>query len=217
MKQYHKIQSVFKRDKKGRMLFGEYSDPVFEYLKDNDWVFTEKVDGTNIRIMWDGNNVTFGGRTDNAMIPSFLVNRLSELFSTTTKKLLFKSTFPEGACFHGEGYGAKIQKGGGNYKSDGQDFVLFDIKVGDWWLKRPDVEAIAKSFKIDIVPIISDSGTLYDMVNMCKRGIISSWGNFPAEGIVAKPKIELQTRSGDRVIAKIKSKDFINTPFPVEA
>lgn len=26
----------------------------FDYLKDNTWIFTEKVDGTNIRIMWDG-------------------------------------------------------------------------------------------------------------------------------------------------------------------
>ena len=48
MTQYHKIQSVFKRDPNTKfktLLEGEYSIPEFEYLKDNEWVFTEKVDG----------------------------------------------------------------------------------------------------------------------------------------------------------------------------
>ena len=53
MKEYHKIQSVFKRDiANGKIIEGKYSLPEFEYLKDNQWVFTEKVDGTNIRIIW---------------------------------------------------------------------------------------------------------------------------------------------------------------------
>lgn len=45
MKEYHKIQTVFKRDmatKHKTLLIGDYSLPEFEYLKDNTWVFTEK-------------------------------------------------------------------------------------------------------------------------------------------------------------------------------
>jgi len=56
MKEYHKIQTVFKRNPKNKLktlLHGNYSIPEFEYLKDNEWVFTEKVNGTNIRVMFD--------------------------------------------------------------------------------------------------------------------------------------------------------------------
>jgi hypothetical protein len=73
MNQYHKINSLYKRSPDGKkMLFGEYSQPEFEYLADNIWVFTEKVDGTNIRVMWDGTYLRFGGKTDNAQIPAKL-------------------------------------------------------------------------------------------------------------------------------------------------
>lgn len=55
MKEYHKIQTCFKRDEKTkRIIEGDWTLPEFEYLKDCQWVFTEKVDGTNIRVMWNG-------------------------------------------------------------------------------------------------------------------------------------------------------------------
>ena len=34
------------------------------------------------------------------------------------------------------------------------------------------------------------------------------WGDFTAEGLVARPKTELFGRDGKRVITKIKYKDF---------
>ena len=83
MKEYHKIQTVFKRDmeNKGKtLLIGQWTLPEFEYLAGNQWVYTEKVDGTNIRIMFDGDKVSFGGKTDNAAIPAKLVERLRERF-----------------------------------------------------------------------------------------------------------------------------------------
>ncbi len=83
MREYHKIQTVFKRNPETKfktLLEGEYSLPELEYLKDNIWVFTEKVDGTNIRIMYDGKTIVFGGKTDNAQIPSFLITALQEMF-----------------------------------------------------------------------------------------------------------------------------------------
>ena len=211
MKEYHKIQTVFKRDPENKfktLLEGDYSIPEFDYLKNNMWVFTEKVNGTNIRVQFDG-SVQFQGKTDNAQIPAPLIAKLIELFPIEK----FKSIFPvvveqsDEVCLYGEGYGAKIQKGGGNYRPD-QSFVLFDIKIGDWWLQRKDVEDIAMKLDIEVVPRI-DNGCLSDMVSMVKRGIMSQWGNFKAEGIVARPVTELKTRSGHRIITKLKYKDFL--------
>ena len=189
------------------LLEGDYSLPEFDYLKNNTWVFTEKVDGTNIRVMWDGKEIDFGGKTDNAQIPAFLVKKLQDRFLPQAEKFVEKfGVEPPGVCLYGEGYGAKVQKGGGRYRQD-QDFVLFDMKIGEWWLKREDVEDVAKFFELDIVPIIGE-GTLMEMIDKVKNGFNSMWGNFLAEGIVARPKTELRTRFGSRVITKIKHNDF---------
>lgn len=203
--EYHKIQTVFKRnpeDKYKSLLIGEYTLPEFEYLKDNKWIFTEKVDGTNIRVYYENGRVRFGGRTDRAQIPTALIERLQERFYPEN----VGSIFDDGVCLYGEGYGAKIQKGGGNYRSD-QDFVLFDIKIGEYWLQRPDLEAIAEKLGIDIVPILG-KGTLTEMVELAKEGFSSTWGLFEAEGFVARPATELKARNGQRIITKIKCRDF---------
>lgn len=207
MKEYHKIDTVFKRDPETKfktLILGDYSQDAFGYLANNEWVFTEKVDGTNIRVMIFGGNVTFGGKSDAAQIPAFLVRKLEERFLPQKAELC--EAFPDGGCLYGEGYGAKIQKGGGNYRQD-QDFVLFDVKVGDWWLQRGNVEGVAIQFGLDVVPIIG-RGTLADLVKQAQAGFNSTWGAFAAEGIVARPGVELKTRNGHRIITKIKHKDF---------
>ena len=204
MKEYHKIETLLNRDKTTfGVIGGGWRLPEFEYLKNNMWEFTEKVDGTNIRVMWNGLALKWGGKTDNAQIPAFLIAKLQELFPPTK----FANDFTDGVCLYGEGYGAKIQKGGGNYNSNGVDFILFDIKIGDWWLKRGDVADIASKLGVKVVPTVRQ-GTLIEAITLAKKGFNSRWGSFPAEGIVVRPAVELQTRSGHRIIGKIKTKDF---------
>jgi ATP-dependent RNA circularization protein (DNA/RNA ligase family) len=207
MKEYPKIQTIFKRDPATQMktlLMGEWSEPEFGYLANCEWVFTEKVDGTNIRVQINEGSIRFGGKTDGAQIPATLVERLQQRFLPQQDALL--AQFPDGGCLYGEGYGAKIQKGGGNYRSD-QDIVLFDVKVGDWWLQRESVEEVAKQFGLDVVPIIG-RGTLFDLIEKVRIGFNSTWGSFPAEGIVARPAVELKSRAGHRIITKLKHRDF---------
>lgn len=207
MQKYHKIQTVFLRDPETKyktLLEGEYSKPEFEYLRYNEWLFTEKVDGTNIRIGWDGEAASIGGKTDNAQIPAFLLPRLHQISSG------MKSTFggdPTDVCLYGEGYGAKIQKGGGNYISDGVDFILFDVLIGGIWLERHNVEDIAHSLEVKIAPIMA-KGTLLEAVECVKVGIASQVGTRSAEGLVMRPSTELFNRRGERVITKIKCKDY---------
>ena len=208
MKEYDKIQTVFKRDMSNNgktLLMDQYSLPEFEFLQNVPWVFTEKVDGTNIRVMIEDGRVSFGGKTDNAQIPAALVGRLRAIFDPQAE--LLGNMFPSGGCLYGEGYGPKIQKGGGNYGIT-QDFVLFDCKVGEWWLERFNVEDVAAKLGIRVVPIIGE-GTLADMVELTRAGITSTWGDFAAEGIVARPKVELRTRNNARIITKLKTRDFL--------
>ncbi len=190
---------------KGVLILDQYSQPEFEYLRNNEWVFTEKIDGTNVRIEWSASNgIKIGGRTDNAQMPMFLIDRLNELFSAELFEKNIDKT--DRLTLYGEGYGAKIQNGG-NYNPDGVDFILFDVLVDDWWLQRKDVEDVAKKLGLEVVPIIG-WGTLEQAVDLAQSGFESKWGNFMAEGIVLRTTCELKTRAGHRIIAKIKHKDF---------
>jgi hypothetical protein len=216
VEEYHKVQSVYLRDpetKNKRFLVGQYAKPEFEYLANNQWLFTEKVDGTNIRVMImpfvTGElrefSVLFCGKTNNSQLTAKLVARLEQRFHKPGLDRQLAEMFPAGACLYGEGYGAGIQSGG-NYRKE-QDFILFDVKIGDFWLERPNVEDIADKLGLDIVPIIG-SGTLPDMVAKARLGFESRWEGFKAEGIVARPMCELKTRAGERIITKVKYKDF---------
>jgi len=211
MNQYTKIQTVYKRDERTKKIIeGDYSMPEFEYLERNKWVFTEKVDGTNTRVMWNGERVVFGGKSDDAQMPMHLLYKLQELFEGTAKRQLFIKQFgaePTQVCLYGEGYGSKIQAAGKLYIPDGHDFVLFDVKVGDWWLQREAIEEIAVNLGIKLVPIIG-TGTLTEAIELTRFGQKSQWGDFLSEGIVARPATELNSRAGERIITKIKHRDF---------
>lgn len=206
---YHKIKTIFNRDpdtKFKTLIKGQFALPEFEYLKDNEWIFTEKVDGMNIRVQY-GEALYFGGKTDNAQLPQMLLNELLRLFPDNKMREVFPE--PENVtrdiCLYGEGFGGKIQKGG-KY-SQSQSFVLFDVKAYGNWLKRDDVIDIAFKLGIEVVPSV-DSGTLEEMVAIAEVGFNSAWGDFEAEGIVARPAIEMLDRMGSRIITKIKCKDF---------
>jgi hypothetical protein len=210
MKEYHKIQTVYFRDPENNhktLLEGTWAKPEFELLKDIDWICTEKIDGTNIRVMWDGENVRFGGKTDNAQIPSILIEVLQDAFTNEKMKEVFPDA--DNVCLYGEGYGKKIQKGG-NYLPDRADFILFDVKVGDWWLTREANEDVAIKLNIGVVPIIG-TWKLKKAIEYVKNGFKSTIAHnkdYVAEGLIMKPKTELFNRRGERIITKIKHNDF---------
>lgn len=204
MREYHKIQSIFLRDPATNhktFLMGQYSEPSFEYLAGNRWLFEEKIDGTNIRVHWNGERVVFGGRTDNASIPAPLMQFLTETFTVDKLKL-----FDGAITLYGEGYGAKIQKGGGNYRAD-QSFILFDVCIGNLWLERTAVTDIALKLGIDVCPAYG-SGSIAEAINIVSKGFKSAIGVADAEGLILRPMVELLDRRGNRIITKLKTKDF---------
>jgi ATP-dependent RNA circularization protein (DNA/RNA ligase family) len=213
MREYPSINTMYKRDmsiKGAPIIVGQYTTPEFEYLANNRWIFTEKVDGTNVRVGWNaiGGHIEIGGRTDNAQIPTFLLARLYEIFDATALYKQFGEALDD-TVLYGEGYGARIQKAGGNYNKDGVDFVLFDVLVGDWWLKREDMENVARNLGLRIIPVVGQ-GTLQQAADYCRVGVTSDWGDFIAEGLVLKPEVELKSRKGERIITKIKWRDFVH-------
>lgn len=208
MREYIKIETLFNRREDGskKLIEGDFRNETVEFLKDLPWQFSEKIDGTNIQIRWDGHKVWYGGRTERASIPSHLMNKLIELFGSNDTEQLFEQKFGETeVILYGEGYGAKIQRGE-SYRKDAS-FILFDVLIGNIWLKRESVEDIARAFGIDVVPIVL-IGTLQDAVDFVKTHPKSTIGTANMEGVVGRPMVELKDRTGKRVIVKVKVKDF---------
>lgn len=207
MLEYPKIPGPYRRHTDGpyrnQLIVGAWTSPELDYLQHAPWCFTEKVDGTNIRVHWDGHAVTFGGRTDRAQIPATLFEHLKVTFTEE----LFEQAFGDTeVTLHGEGFGARIQKAGGNYSPD-QRFVLFDVRIDTWWLQRDDVAGIAEQFGIPAVPVVL-AGTLHDGIGHVATGMQSHWGEFIAEGLVGHPGAGLLDRAGRRISVKIKTADF---------
>lgn len=215
MTEYQKINTLFKRDANNIIIPSQFTCEEFSYLKDCKFEATEKVDGTNVRIEftrgWDKWQVKFKGRTDSANMPKHLEDRLHELFDGRSADLdIIFPGLPDKVVLYGEGYGAKIQKGG-NYISNGVNFILFDVKIGDWWLKREDCERIATALNIKIVPIIGYM-TITEAIEYVKKGFKSTIAenkDYDAEGLVLKTPCGLKFSNGERVILKIKTCDFV--------
>ena len=132
MEEYRKIPNIFKFDSKYKEIVS-LNEP-FESLKNLKWIGTEKVDGTNIRIHWDGHKVEIRGRTDSAKFQGGLHEYLESQFMTNEAEYIFEQTFEDkDVVLYGEGYGPKIQAGGGLY-SNSPKFIMFDVDIGHYHL-----------------------------------------------------------------------------------
>ena len=114
---------------------------------------------------------------------------------------------PVDVVLFGEGYGPGIQKGGGLYRTE-KSFILFDVLVGGrYWLEREAVNDVASKLGIDAVPYLGRM-TLDQIVELAKTPFPSKIGTAMAEGVVARPIETLFDKRGNRVIIKLKTKDF---------
>jgi hypothetical protein len=204
---YPKIPGPFMRfidgPNKNQLDLDTWSRPEFDLLKDLPWEWTEKVNGTNVRVIWDGYKVRFGGRTDNAQMPIKLVEALQTIFP---EELLEQKFGASPAVLFGEGCGAGIASGSGVYSQD-PGFVLFDVHIEGWWLERDNLVNVAQALGIQIVPTAM-IGTIEQAIALVIHGYPSYWGDFMAEGLVGKAPMGLLTRGGERLMVKIKTKDF---------
>lgn len=228
---YPKIETLFTRDKYTfKVIPGKFRNEAYSLI--NEWEWTEKIDGTNIRITYDEcpapcefeknprkkekqvrkvvefegsyRGIKYDGRTDAAELPGGVVDYLDDKLSTKTMLEVFQD---RKVIIYGEGYGGKIQKGGGY--SQTQKFIVFDIFIDGFWLKRSDVEGICEKLGLDLVPVIF-TGSLSEAVHIVKNGFRSTLGDgsVKSEGLIGRTKVPLFTHHGQRLITKLKTCDF---------
>lgn len=226
MVEYHKIETLYERDNDTHKLKEPLvlKNSVYGIIK--TWEFTEKVNGTNVRVDWDPKadfreELEFEGRNQNSQFDPQLLKYLRATF--TPEK--FQAAFPDGGSviLYGEGFGAGIQKGG--IYSKRKQFILFDVLIDrKWWLSWENVKDVARKLNIPTVPFIGEM-TLEEATEMVRNGfqtripeITGDGDGGPAEGLIGRPVEALFDKKGARLIIKIKTKDFaIATAPKVEA
>ena len=213
-KRYHKINALYNRNNDNfKLEIGNFCKPEFEILKDIIWVGKEKIDGTNTCILYNcrTNEFDFHGRNvdyiDDKNLQEYLISIIDvEKFKKTFKQ---KPDMPDTIVrIFGESYGAGIQSGGRYSKTF--KFIVFDIIIGDFCLKTELSEKLAKKAGFEYTPIIFE-GTLKEAEEIVTNGFTSLISEDPtliAEGLVLIPKVDLFTRMGERIITKIKHKDY---------
>lgn len=212
MKEYMKINNIFKFDEKYRTIIG--MNETYQKLKDIEWVGTEKVDGTNIRIYWDGHKIQIAGRTNKAQIPNHLMEYLSSVFLTQEMEYIFEQMFGEKETYlFGEGYGYKIQANGDKYFIDRKSvgFILFDVNINGFDLSRDNIDDIAEKLGLDSVPIVF-RGTLDKAIAFVKEHPMSNLGDWSheMEGLVLQPTIVLYDKDKKLIKCKCKYRDLVN-------
>ena len=229
MMKYPKIDTLWKRDEKTHKIIpGELSKPEFAVPK--TWVLSEKVDGTNVRAIYDCvrhvdeddnfvHRVQFRGKTDDAMLHPILLEKLNVLFSAEKMRAVFPDV--EEVILFGEGYGTKVN--GIKYGVDA-DFILFDVavknideersfKVPYWWLTRANVKDVAQKLGVQVVPELAvlPLAAAIEKVKMGESSVVASpdvIGELKMEGVVARTEPMLLCRDGSPLMWKLKLRDF---------
>jgi len=206
MSEYHKIETLYERDEKTFKIKPELilKNRVYGLIK--TWHWTEKIDGTNIRCIWQDGALTFGGRTSEAQMHTELTNWLHQNVTVEKMQAVFLGV---NAVVYGEGYGAGIQKGGGLLSAT-KRFIVFDVLVdGKWWLSWENTCDVASKLGLDVVPYLGEM-TLEDATEKVRAGHQSALngGQAKAEGLVGRTVEPLFDKKGARLIVKLKTRDF---------
>jgi hypothetical protein len=222
--EYTKIDTLYDRDGGHFVNVSKLRRPEFGNIK--RWSITEKIHGRNTRVtLFDNGEVVYGGKTDDAEIPTELLEYLRETFTQEKMKMVFwlpDKPIPKSATIYGEGYGPGTVPGSGIYRSD-VSFRLFDCLVKsedeNWWLERSNLEDIAGKLGIKCVPILGfidflpvNSREIENIFLVNTKKLVATEesgkvGGKP-EGIVATTEEMLFNRKGERVMWKLKIKDF---------
>lgn len=184
---------------------GMYRDPMVAFLANNSWEIRRKIDGENIRIRWDGEQALWNGKTNNFVCSGDFHNYMNGTFLEE----IFEEEFgrDKEVIIFGEKMGPKTQ--GNELKLDEDEVIIYDVCIDGYWLDKWAVKNIADYFKIrtcyDLMgPDVQHEWRLPMIINAVAHGQFEDW-----EGIVAVPKVECRDQKRNRVIVKVKNKDYL--------
>lgn len=205
MEKYQKIETLYTFDNESKKFKKIFYNPIVKYLKDCEWYGTEKIDGTNVRILWNGHGFEFGGRTDEADLPKALRTLLANTFNYDMEVLFEQKFADKEVMLFMEGYAGKIQNGA--YQGP-ENIIGFDIMIGGIYLDKNTSKQIFNELGLEFVPVLKFNNLqeCIDYVYQNKQSIIQPQSKI--EGLVCYPTQRIYDHMGNRIIVKIKNKDL---------
>ena len=198
------------------------TDKLSQRLPKGEWIVTEKIDGTNIRIILtkpDEKNKREVHIASRKLIlnPS---DKNSNQYTDCLKEVnlhkieeYFKDV-DSTIIIYGEGYGAGVHKGG--IYSSKKNFRVFDIRIGEAYQDFDYVKKVCVDNQLNLVPIVDtveeitfDACVLKLKAN--SETLIKEGTGGKLEGLVYKFEPPLLNKYKERLIFKIKFKDFEKT------
>lgn len=206
---YPKIDTLYVRDDDFKVSpFSEVRHPEFLYIK--DWLWMEKIDGSNISIVDNVYGTFWRGRTDNANFTKEVVAALNSEVTRLSDGLdtIRREHGLDSIEVFGEIYGPKIQSGG--IYSDSIRTTYYDIRIEEnLWLGHEDFIKNAEFLNLKVPAHGVES--LDRLVSLASSGFdtLESGGTGGrSEGIIAKTLRPLYMNDGNRLMFKLKTKDF---------
>lgn len=185
-----------------------YREPELEYLAKNLWAYKRKLNGENMRVLWDGEQAIWNGKTNDFKTDAETINYMNSIF----QEEIFEEKFgrEKRVLLFGERMAPNSQ--GNELGLKKMEFVLFDVRIGDTWLAPENIRAIAKYFDIrtcyDFMSLEDRKknhiDTLENLIDKVSNGKLKDW-----EGIVVSPATGLCNRKGERLICKIKNHEYL--------
>lgn len=212
---FSKFSSPFVKDEKFLN-----TKELSQELPIGNWIKTEKIDGTNIRIIItkpkeDGsrelligsrklilNEEDKGSKQYLDCLKDINMNKLLEYFKDVDSTIII----------YGEGYGAGVQKGG--IYSKEKNYRVFDIRIGRAYQDFKYVKKVCINNQLNLVPIVSVVDKInyqecLESLRCFENTLINDGDGGIPEGLVYKFEPVLLNKYGERLIFKIKRKDFI--------
>jgi hypothetical protein len=192
-----------------------------DILKFKECYAMEKVHGTSAHITFKSGRLSFfsGGSSHEEFIKNFDQNLLTQMFST----MALEDT---SITIYGEACGGRLQGMSHTY-GDKLMFIAFEVKIGDKWLNVPTAEKIVFNLGLEFMPYKLISTKLEDIDRerdapsevAIRRGCGNNVGRNGItppirEGVVLRPLEEYTKNNGERIIAKHKRDEFMETNTP---
>lgn len=207
LKEYQKIYPPFTRNTETKKLTNIFISNSVAFLSKKTWEWTEKINGTNMRIFWDGHKLSLYGRANETQIEKEVLDYFLNTFIYGGLEDIIEQKFKTNeVMFIGEACGGKIQ---GKKEYGDTKLILFDVCINDRYLNRMDAAEIADELGLQFVPHVL-TGTIEEAIAFVKTHPKSMLGDLEMEGIVGTPLIPLLDEYGERIITKVKVKDFAN-------
>lgn len=183
-----------------------YRPEAQDILRQPELYALEKVHGTSAHVRWDGSAISLfsGGEKPDAFATLFDLPGLAASLAGQSPVVVY-----------GEAYGGKCQGMRATY-GDALRFIAFDVKMGDVWFPVTDAEAFVSVLGLEFIPYARVPTTLPALdaerdrpSEVAKRRGIAE--DKIREGVVLRPPVETVNHRGERLIAKHKRIEFLET------